>query len=200
LEGGDIIPRVPAEVCPSTWELTFNRADITTQAILARHTDTVPRIYPTPAQLAVTANGYQAGQSMFGLEPYERTDLETSTTADLDWLGNRILTNRSWKYMPRVNAVTVTARASAPDTVAALANASPYAPARFVCRHRIDDRTVFERVMLVTGVEHSITPTSWEARIALDDAEPFLATGTHPARWDETGVALWDTATWADPI
>jgi hypothetical protein len=180
--------------------LTFNRADITTQAILARHTDTAPRIYPTPAQLAVAANGYQAGQSMFGIEPYERTDLETSATADLDWLGNRILTNRSWKYMPRVNAVTVTAKASAPDTVDCLANASPIAPARFVCRHRIDARTVFERVMLVTGVEHSITPTSWEARIALDDAEPFLATGTHPARWDETGVALWDTATWADPI
>jgi hypothetical protein len=197
LEGGPIIPRVRGEVCPSAWELTFNRADITTQAILARSTDEVPRIYPTPAQIAVTSNGFGAGLSMFGVEPYERTDLETSATADLDWLGNRILTNRSWKYMPRVNAVTVTAKASDRDTVDVLADASPIAPARFVCRHKVDGRIVFERVMLVTGVEHSITPTSWEARIALDDAEPFLVGGVAPGRWD---TGLWDTATWADPI
>jgi hypothetical protein len=197
LEGGAAVPRRPAEVCPSTWELTFNRADITTQAVLARSTDTTPRIYPTPAQIAVTANGFGAGLSMFGIEPYERTDLETALTADLDWLGNRILTNRSWKYMPRVNAVTVTAKYSAPDTVDVLADASPYLPARFICRHRIDARTVFERTMLVTGVEHSITPTSWEARIALDDATPFLVGGEAPGRWD---TGLWDTATWADPI
>jgi hypothetical protein len=53
--------------------------------------------------------------------------------------------------------------------------------------------------MLVTGVEHSITPFGWEARISLDDALPFLVGGAHPAHWDETGVALWDFATWADP-
>jgi hypothetical protein len=198
LEGGPVIPRVPAEVCPSNWELTFNRADITTQATLARNTDVTPRIYPTAGQLATPANGFQAGLSNFGVEPFERTDLETLNTTDLDWLGNRILTNRSWKYMPRVNAVTVTATSKAPDTVNVLAAASPLTPARFTCRHRIDGRTVFERQMLVTGVEHSITPTSWEARIALDDATPFLVTGVAPGRWDTTG-SVWDTATWTNP-
>jgi hypothetical protein len=145
------------------------------------------------------STGTQAGLSMFGVEPFERTDLETLNDADLDWLGERILTNRSWKYMPRVNAVTVTAKASAPDTVAVLADASPFLPARYRCQHKIDDRVVFNRVMLVTGVEHSISPAGWEARIALDDAEPFLVGGAQPVRWDETDHALWDFATWADP-
>jgi hypothetical protein len=199
LEGGDIIPAIPADTCPSNWELTFARADITTQALLARSTDDTPRTYPTPAMLADVTNGTKYGLSMFGVETFERTDLETQNTADLDWLGERILTTRSWKYMPRVAAVTVTAKASAPETLGTLVKASPYTPARFNCQHRIDDRIVFERVMLVTGVEHSITPAGWEARIALDDAAPFLVGGTHPALWDETGVALWDTATWADP-
>ena len=36
LAGGPVIPHVPADVCPSNWELTFNRADITTQATLAQ--------------------------------------------------------------------------------------------------------------------------------------------------------------------
>jgi hypothetical protein len=199
---GDPIPRVPGEVCPSSWELTFNRADISTQAILARSTDTAPRIYPTPAQIADLTKGHQYGLSNFGIEPFERTDLDTSLTADLDWLGERILTNRSWMYMPRVNAVTVTAKGAAPDTIDLLANASPFAPARFICRHKDpgDSRVVFNRVMMVVGVEHTITPLGWDARIALDEATPFLVEGVQPARWDQAGVALWDVATWADPI
>jgi hypothetical protein len=199
VEGGDVIPAIPADTCPSNWELSFARADITTQALLARQTDTAPRVYPTPAQLADLSNGFKYGQSMFGIESFERTDLDTLNNADLDFLGERILTTRSWKYMPRVAAVTVTATASAPQTVHTLASASPFTPARFRCQHRIDGRDVFDRIMFVTGVEHAITPAGWEARISLDDAAPFLIGGTHPANWDETGVALWDTATWADP-
>jgi hypothetical protein len=198
---GDPIPRVAGEVCPSSWELTFNRADITTQVTLARSTDTTPRLYPTPAQIANPALGHQYGLSNFGVEPFSRTDLGTVSTADLDWLGERILINRSWMFMPRVNAVQVTAKGTALDTIDLLANASPFAPARFICRHQhpADSRIVFNRVMMVVGVEHTITPLGWDARIALAEATPFLVEGVQPARWDQTGVALWDVATWADP-
>jgi hypothetical protein len=198
VEGGGVVPAVPAEVCPSNWELSFARADITTKALLGRP-DEVEREYPTPAQLAAVSNGFKYGLSMFGVETFTRNDLWTQANADLDWLGERILTTRSWKYMPRVVAVTVTGKATAPETVHTLINASPFTPARFRCRHRIDGRTVFDRMMMVTGVEHAITPHGWEARIQLDDAAPFLVGGAQPARWDETDIALWDTTTWADP-
>ena len=77
--------------------------------------------------------------------------------------------------------------------------ASPYGPARFAVKHYDDAGVVFDRVMLVVGVEHSITPDQWQARIALDDAAPFLLGGAQPALWDQVDVALWDAATWADP-
>jgi len=189
----------PGDTCPSNWELSFARGDISTQVLLARRDDETPRVYPTATQLVDVDNGFKYGLSMFGVEPFERSDLETFEDSDLDFLGERVLTTRSWHYMPRVAAVTVTAKASAPETIATLAAASPYTPARFRCQHRIDGRTVFNRIMFVTGVEHSITPFGWEARIALDDAEPFLVGGTRPARWDQTDVAEWDAATWADP-
>jgi hypothetical protein len=195
----EYVPGIPADTCPSNWELSFARSDITTKVFLARQTDETPREYPTSTQLADLSTGTKAGLSMFGVEPFERTDLDTLNNVDLDFLGERILTTRSWKHMPRVAAVTVTAKASAPETIGTLAAASPFTPARFRCQHRIDDRDVFDRVMFVTGVEHSITPYGWEARIALDDAAPFLVGGAHPARWDQTDVAVWDFATWADP-
>jgi hypothetical protein len=193
-------PPAPADTCPSSWELSFARADIATQVLLGRTGDTAPRTYPTATQLADLSNGTQYGLGMFGVESFKRTDLETQNLSDLDFLAERILTTRSWVYMPRVIAVTVTAKASAPQTYTTLSAASPYLPARFKCQHRVDGRDVFDRVMLVTGVEHSISPAGWEARISLDDALPYLVGGDHPARWDETDVALWDFATWARPI
>ena len=204
LVGGDLIPAVPADTCPSSWELSFARADITTQALLGRP-DEVEFTYPTPAMLAITANGFQAGLSMFGVEPYKRNDILTSLTGEIDWLGNRILTTRSWRFMPRVAAVTITGSADHPETIGTLVQASPFVPARFNCQHRIDGRDVFNRNLMVTGIAHTINPQGWSARISLDDAEPFLVGGTQPAHWDETGVAEWsdDThhlATWADPV
>jgi hypothetical protein len=199
VEGGGVIAAIPADTCPSNWELSFARADITTKAFLSRPDDATPRVYPTSTQLADLRNGFKYGQSMFGIEPFERTDLETLNNTDLDFLGERILTTRSWKHMPRVAAVTVTAKASAPQTIHTLASSSPFDPARFRCQHLIDGRVVFNRIMFVTGVAHSITPTGWEARISLDDAEPFLVGGALPARWDELDIAVWDAATWADP-
>jgi hypothetical protein len=199
VEAEPIIPAIHSEVCPSSWELSFARSDITTRALLGRP-DEVEFEYPTPEQLEDTANGFRYGLSMFGAETFIRNDLETQSNPDLDWLGLRILTTRSWQYMPRVAAVTITGTRSEPQTIQALLGASPYTAARFRCRHRIDTRTVFDRMMMVTAVEHAITPAGWEARISLDDAEPFLVGGAQPALWDLTDVALWDAATWADPI
>lgn len=195
---GEYVPYVPGNTCPSSWELSFGRQDITTQTLLGRP-DEPERIYPTPAQLAVSDNGFAQGLAMFGVETLTRNDLDTNADADLDWMAERILTTRSWKFMPRISAVTVTAKAGQPETIHTLAKASPFSPSRFRCQHRIDNRTIFNRLMMVVGVEHSITPEMWTARIALDDAEPFLVAGAQPARWDETGVAEWDFATWADP-
>lgn len=181
------VPGVPADTCPSNWELQFGRDDITTRAVLGRSGE-VEHVYDDTQ-----------GVALFGAETYTRRDLETDVDADIDWLAERILAGRSWRRMPRVAAVTVYARDGHPETVGTLCKASPYTPARFACRHIEGERVVIDRVMMVVGVEHALTPESWSARIALDDAEPFLVGGAQPALWDQEGVAEWDVATWADP-
>jgi hypothetical protein len=184
---GSWTPPVYGDTCPDSWELEFGRDDITTRALLGRQGE-VEHVY----------NDAQ-GQALFGVETYTVRDLETDVDADIDWLGERILSARSWRHMPRVAAVSITAKHGHPETVDTLVKASPYGPARFAVKHYDGDRPVFDRVMLVVGVEHSITPDVWQARIALDDAAPFLLGGAQPALWDQVGVALWDAATWADP-
>jgi hypothetical protein len=183
------IDAVPPDTCPNSWELSFARADITTVALIGRQGET-EHVY-TDVQ----------GKALFGVEPWTRRDNETDVQADMDWLGARILAARSWKGMPRVAAVTVTADARHPETVATLCAASPYTPARFRCQHVKPGSgdVLFNRIMFVAGVEHSLTPDQWQARIALDDAAPFLIGGAQPALWDQVDVALWDAATWANP-
>lgn len=184
----ELVPAPPADTCPNMWELEFDRAGITTRALLGRQGE-VEHVYDDAT-----------GITLFGVETFRRSDLEPDLDSDLDWLGARILATRSWQYMPRVAAVTVTAKRDHPETVETLCAASPYDPARFRCQHREGNRVVFNRIMMVTGVQHSISPEQWQGRIALDDATPYLVGGTQPAHWDEVDVALWDVATWAAPI
>jgi hypothetical protein len=187
LIAGQWVPAVPADTCPSTWELEFGRDDVTTRAILGRQGE-VERTFDDAA-----------GIRLLGVEPFTNRNLETDTDADVTWLGERILAGRNWRRMPRVAAVTINAKGGHPETVGTLAAADPFTGARFRCQHHDGTRVIFNRIMMVVGVEHTLTPTAWSARIALDDAEPFLIGGPNPAHWDEAGVALWDAATWADP-
>jgi hypothetical protein len=184
---GSWTPPVYGDACPDNWELEFGRDDITTRVLLARQGE-LEHVYDNAQGIA-----------MFGVETYTARDLETDVDADLDWLAERILTTRSWRYMPRVAAVTITAKAGHPETVDVLAKASPYGPARFAVKHYDGARPIFDRVMLVVGVEHALTPDGWHARIALDDAAPFLIGGAQPACGTRTRKRSWDAATWADP-
>jgi hypothetical protein len=178
--------KVVRPVCPQSWELTFAREDISTEVRFGRATD--------PEQVPPTAPIFRedvTAKTMFGVETFERTDLETVQTSDLVVAADRTLAVRSYRYMPRVAAVTLNA-ATDPGVIDAIMAADPYLPARFVCRHEANNgRHPINRTMLVTGVEHTIRPDEWETRIALDEAAPF--TLAKAASWSN-GVD--NTARW----
>jgi hypothetical protein len=189
LLAGERVDGTPPDTCPTSWELSFEREDITTQATLGRQGE-VPHVYTDRT----------GGVSLFGIEPWAVGDLETDVDAELNWLGARVLATRNWRFMPRINAVTLVAAGDRPEVARTMLQASPFLPARFRCQHRYGSRVVFNRVMMVTGVRFNITPQEWVTRLSLDDATPYLVGGTTPAHWDEAGVALWDTATWSAPV
>jgi hypothetical protein len=167
-------------VCPLNWEQSFNREDITTKVVLGRP-DEVP-----------FSRRNDAAFKLYGEETFERTDLETRLDADIVILRDRILDVRSPDYMPRIAGVTLDA-ATDPAVVDVLARVSPFKPSIVFCKHQgVDGRIVFNKAMMVVGVEHTITPEGWQARLALDNAKPFQV-GAQDGRWSD-GTAL--TAHW----
>lgn len=174
------------EACPVSWEMSWAREDISTRVLLARPNE------------APTERTNTTARRLYGVETYERSDLETDLDVELGQIADRILEVRSPAYMPRVAAVTLDA-ATGDEAVDVMCLASPYAPARFACRHRSGDRDVIDsRTMMVVGAEHVISPEGWTARIALDDAAPFMATDI--TRWQpDTGGPLpraaWESST-----
>jgi len=177
------VPAVPADVCPSTWELAFRRRDVTAYARMGR-ADGVFRAVSDPAAAAA-----------IGPEPFVRDDLVTADADILELLATRALETRGLATMPRVEAVTLDAARDPGDgsLVELMATAAPETPTRLRCRLTTrDGRAVFDVEMFVTGVEHTITATGrWFARFTLDVAAPYAAPG---GRWDQ---ARWDRATWA---
>lgn len=172
----------PDAACPISWEMSWGREDISTRVLLGRE-----------GEVQITREDAM-DRAEFGVETFERTDLETNLDADLGIIADRVLEVRSPDHMPRIAAVNLDA-ATGRNVVEVLTAANPYAPARFYCRHQGDDgRIVFNRTMMVVGVEHSLTPETWTARVALDDAKPFMVTST--ARWSN-GVDV--TAHWQNP-
>ena len=169
-------------MCPTNWEVNFERTDFPTRIIMGR-----------TGQPPITLNNTQ-GIAALGVETYERTALITAGDADVTQIANRILVTRSYKLAPRIKAVTIDAGTD-PEAVDLLVAATPYKPARVACSHRVGDRQVFSRLMLVVGVSHTISPDGWTARLALDDAGPYAA-GTG-GRWQTTGV--WKQTTWSRP-
>lgn len=188
-----VIKDNPPAVCPSSWDIAFAREEVATRVIVARHTDETPRTFND-----------LVGQGIIGVETYERTDLETQTTTDLDAIGSRLLATRSYKRMPRVSAVEIDAGANPIDGAELLANASPFKPSRYSCAHTSGDRVVFNRLMMLIGIEHTITPQNWTARLALDDVSPYQI--KEGGRWGldqsdpDADVGRWEETVWSRAV
>lgn len=170
------------DVCPSSWDVSFAREDITTQVQIGRHSDAAPLVF----------NDVE-GQTLYGVEPYDRTDLETQSVLVLNSLGQRHLATRGHLTAPRISAVTLDA-ATGDDVVDLLAACDPRTPTRLHCRHDESGRVVFDRNLFVVGIRHSIGPDGWEARVALDDADASDYIAAPNPRW---GSARWQRALWA---
>lgn len=164
------------DVCPSEFHLSHRRDDLVTQVILGREgVDTVPFTYDQAS-----------GQGLYGVETFSATDLVCETTTDLNAIATRLFRVRGgYSSTERVERVLVDA-ARSDDALDLITTASPFdPPSRYRCRLRLGRGVVFNAQMLVTGVRHSMTPTSWTCDIDLDDAAPF-----------ESSVARWDSAHW----
>ena len=176
------IGNVDGAVCPSSWEVAFNRADLVTRAIVGS-ADTVPIVVNDgPAQ---SLYGYQTGP--------ERVDLVTVDTAMLTRVANRLVRAAGAATMPRIGAVTLDA-ATSTEARDLAATVDVTGPSRYRVVLERAGRTVFDRLMFATAVAHSWDAAGWHVRVSLDDAEPWHAAG---GRWDQ---ARWDQATWNDDL
>lgn len=188
---GAIMPKVPAvppvvvppDVCPTQWERPFARADLATRVIIGRDQATAQQLDDVD------------GQTLYGIEPFERTDLLTERDDKITLLGQRILRVRSALSAPRIRSVSFDAR----TTDAALdlmATVDVFTPSRYRCRLQYPEPRglVFDAEHFATGVVHEMTPSSWAVDVNLDLAAPYAAAG---GRWDG---AYWDQATWATPV
>ena len=171
-------------MCPSTWELSFRRRDVTTVARMGRSTTSHVTVVD------------EAGRRVVGFEPFTRSDLIPLDDATLLTLATRVVETRAVDTMPRVEAVTLDAATDPGDgrVVELMATARPEIPTRIRCRLRArDGRAVFDVAMFVTGVRHTITERGrWFCRLTLDSAAPFAAAG---GRWDR---GRWDRALWSE--
>jgi hypothetical protein len=168
------------EACAVNWEQSFNREDISTKVVLGRPNE-VPFTRTDPV-----------GFRLYGEETFEATDLETNLDSDIGILRDRVLEVRNVKYMPRIGAVTLDAAAN-DESVDVMAVATPYKPSFIRCRHKgVGGRDVFNGVYMVVGVEHSLSPDGWTARLALDNAKPFQV-GANDGRWSDgaTATGYW---------
>jgi hypothetical protein len=175
------VPAVPPDVCPVAWERPFARADMATLVILGRD-----------AASAVQVEDPE-GQVLYGIEPFEQTDLLTKNDGDLLVLANRILRTRSATSAPRVRSVTLDAR-TADGALDLMSTVSVWEPSRYRCRLRYPRGDVFDAEHFATGAVHELDAGHWTLNLNLDLADPFRAVG---GRWDG---AYWDQALWADVV
>ena len=171
------VPPVPADICPTQWQRPFQRDQIATRVLLGRDSTAVVQLDDVP------------GQVQYGIEPFERLDLETVSDEELHDIAERQLAVRSSATMPRVRSVHIDA-ATADNALDLLATVDVYEPSRYRCRLEEDRGLVFDAEHFATGIRHQITPDRWEADINLDLADIYAAAG---GRWDE---ARWNQAVW----
>jgi len=171
----------PTDVCPNVFDLRFDRSETTTRAVVN---------YEGAAGGPVVVDDTNA-QLLYGVETSpEMTDLQSSDTAQLTTIANRIIRTQGIGTQPRVQAVTFDAARGDP-TVTAMIGADPFVPTLWRVRIVRDGRTLADRVMFVTSVDHELDAKTWTLRVGLDDAAPWQAQG---GRWDG---AYWDRALWA---
>lgn len=165
------------DVCPVRWERPFERADITTRAIIGRDAATAVQLDDP------------AGITRYGIEPFERTNLLTEQDGRLTDLAKRVLVIRGESTAPRIRAVTMNA-ATSDESLDLQATVDPFKPSRYLCRLTLPRGDVFEEMHFATGFRHSVDRHSWETLINLDLAAPYANIGGH---WDG---AWWDTSLW----
>jgi hypothetical protein len=167
----------PTDVCPVQWVRPFDRADIATRAIMGRDVET-----------ALVVDDLD-GQIVYGIEPFERTDLWTQVNSDLQTLADRALRVRSWETAPVVRGVSLDAR-TGDDALDLMTTADPYLPSRYRCRLLYDRGLVFDGEYFATGAVVHIDPNAWTLSLHLDNAAPYASIA---GRWDVGG---WDRTTW----
>lgn len=153
-------------VCPSTWERSWRREDMTTRISFGGGYAT-SGFYTNPE-----------AEARYGIEAYERT-LVCVEQRILDKLGHRQLKLRGPGAFPRVAAVNIAATTG--DAAVDMLTLTTFTlPSRYQCGLVIDGQTVFDRQYLVTGLRHTIERDSWTCRMELDIADVFATNG---ARW-----------------
>jgi hypothetical protein len=196
LEDGEQVvygPTVVGDVCPVRWERPFNRADITTRAIIGRGYP--PGGDPATAHV-VTVNDVE-GIAKYGIEPFERTDLLTASNASLLAFANRVLETRGDGTTPRVRSVTLDAKTS-DDALDLMSTVEVYKPSRYRCRLQYPPPRglVFDDEYFATGVVHEMTPNGWTLALNLDVAAPYAdvvadaGVEDEPVEWDELAGLL----------
>jgi hypothetical protein len=170
-----------SDVCPTGWVRPFDRADIATRVVIGRDVAT--------AQIFDDA----VGQVLYGIEPFERTDLWTEQDSDIAILGNRLLRTRASDTAPRVRSVSLNA-ATADNALDLMATVDVYKPSRYRCVLRYPRGDVFDAEHFATGVSHELTPSAWTLDLNLDLSAPYIAAG---GRWDG---AFWDQSLWTTAV
>lgn len=133
------------------------------------------------------------GQRLYGIEPYERTDLLTQFVSTLELLARRFLNARHHSTSPRVRSVSLDA-STADNVLDLMSTVDVFDPSRYRCRLEYERGTVFDEEYFATGVSYEVTPAGWTLELNLDSAAPFAVIGE---RWDS---AHWDVTRWADPV
>jgi hypothetical protein len=132
-----------------------------------------------------------AAQVLYGVETTpERLDLQTSDPLQLDQLARRLVETRGVATMPRVNTLNLDAGRDR-ETMLACLDADPQRPSRWHLVIDRDGRSVLDRQLFVTAVDHDWDAAGWRCQVTLDDAAPWIAT---VGRWDG---AYWDSALWS---
>jgi hypothetical protein len=170
-------------VCPTGWERSSRRSDMTTRVRFSTVTSDTETGDPIVREWR-----YPAAERLYGVEKYERT-LICTTRERLDELGIRQLRIRQPNQFPRIEAALLDA-APADEALDLMTTVSFTGPSKVQCQLRRDGLMVFNRKMLVTGVRHRMTPTRWTCRLALDPSSAFVEVG---GRWDE---ARWGHDEW----
>jgi hypothetical protein len=129
------------------------------------------------------------GQRLYGIEPFERTDLLTEGYDMLVLLARRVLNSRSHTTAPRVRSVSLDAR-TADNALDLMSTVDVYDPSRYRCRLQYDRGLVFDDEYFATAVAHEVTPNGWTLELNLDTAAPYAVVGE---RWDS---AHWGTSVW----